>query len=167
MSELNPYAPPQADVTPQILPGSMPLASPWIRLAAQIIDTIIASILIAPIMFLTGYFGRLAESGGGFNLEMMLWAPIQLAIVVAINWTFLLNGQTIGKKLLKVRIVRKDGSAIDRNRIITHRLLPVWLVSNIPFINFALLVDALCIFRAGHNTLHDDFADTKVVVAEA
>jgi uncharacterized RDD family membrane protein YckC len=166
MSELNPYAPPQSDVTPQIFPGAMPLASPWIRLAAQIVDGIIAVILITPIMFLTGYFGRVATSGGALNFEDILWVPLQLAIIVAINWTFLLNGQTIGKKLLKIRIVRKDGSPIERARIITHRILPVWLIGSIPFINFALLADAICIFRPGRNTLHDDFADTKVVVAE-
>ena len=85
--------------------------------------------------------------------------------MLAINWNFLLQGQTIGKKILKIRIVRKDGSPITRTRIITHRILPVWLVSSIPYANIALLADALCIFRAGRNTLHDDFADTKVVMA--
>lgn len=163
MNEVNPYAPPQADLTPEFAPGTQVLASPWIRLVAQIIDAIIAAIVITPLMFLTGYFGRAAE--GGVMLEAFLWAPVNLAIVLGINWVFLLQGQTIGKKILNIKIVRKDGSPIERMRIITHRILPVWVASNIPVVNLALIVDALCIFRAGRNTLHDDFADTKVIQA--
>ncbi|TDU70762.1 putative RDD family membrane protein YckC [Prosthecobacter fusiformis] len=166
MSEINPYAPPQADLTPEVssLLGQ-PLASPWIRLVAQLVDGLISAAVLLPLMYFSGYWARAAESVGQSFVESLLWAPVQLAIMIGINWTFLLQGQTIGKKLLKVRIVRKDGSPIDRTRIITHRLLPVWVVSNIPVVNLALIADALCIFRAGRNTLHDDIADTKVVVA--
>lgn len=171
MSELNPYAPPQADLTPEFGPTSQVLATPWVRLGAQIVDGLIAAVVILPLQFLTGYYGRVAEAaqaGSTMILEPFLWVPVNVLIMVAINWTFLLNGQTIGKKLLKVRIVRKDGSPIDRTRIITHRMLPVWIASVIPFIgSLAVLVDGLCIFRAGRNTLHDDIADTKVIQAPA
>lgn len=168
MSEVNPYAPPQADLTPLAGPDSKPLASPWIRLVAQIIDGIISGVIIASLMFISGYYSRVASAaaaGETLLLENLIWAPVQLAIMLGINWTFLLQGQTIGKKIMKVRIVRKNGDPIDRTRIITHRLVPVWLLGNIPFINLLLIVDALCIFRAGRNTIHDDIADTKVVEA--
>ena len=78
---------------------------------------------------------------------------------------FLQHGQTIGKKLVAIRIVRKDGKPIDAIRIITHRILPVQLAGQVPCVgSLAVLVDALLIFRTDHNTLHDDIADTKVVV---
>ena len=163
MSDFNPYAPPQADLRVETAPGSQPLASPWIRLVAQIVDGLVMMVIFVPIMFFTGYWSRATESEGAMGLEPFLWTPVQLAVMLAINWNFLLHGQTVGKKLLKIRIVRKDGSAIERTHIITHRLLPVWLVSSIPVINLLLLADALCIFRAGRNTLHDDIADTKVI----
>lgn len=163
MSDFNPYAPPQADLRVETAPGSEPLASPWIRLVAQIVDGLILGVIFLPVMYLSGYWSRAMASGGEMGLEPLLWAPIQIGVMLAINWNFLLQGQTIGKKLLKIRIVRKDGTPIERTRIITHRLLPVWLVSNIPYISIVLLADALCIFRAGRNTLHDDIADTKVI----
>lgn len=169
MSELNPYAPPQADLTPEFGPTSQVLASPWIRLVSQIVDGLIAAVVILPLQYVSGYFGRMteaAQAGSAITLEPFLWVPVNVLIMVAINWTFLLNGQTIGKKIMKLRIVRKDGSPIDRTRIITHRMLPVWIASVIPFIgSLAVLVDSLCIFRAGRNTLHDDIADTKVIQA--
>ncbi len=169
MSELNPYAPPQADLTPEFGPNEKPLASIWMRLVSQIVDGIIAAVILVTLQYLTGSFGRIqaaAAEGNIIVLESFLWIPVQIAVMLGINWNFLLQGQTIGKKLLKMRIVRKDGSPIDRTRIITHRFLPVALVANVPVIgSFAVLVDALCIFRGGRNTLHDDIADTKVVVA--
>lgn len=169
MSELNPYAPPQADLTPEFGPASQVLASPWIRLVSQIVDGLIAAVIILPFQYFTGYIARTTEAaaaGSPFILETLLWVPVNVIIMMAINWTFLLNGQTIGKKLMKIRIVRKDGSPIDRMRIVTHRMLPVWVVSVIPFLGSLLvLIDSLCIFRAGRNTLHDDIADTKVIQA--
>lgn len=168
MSEVNPYAPPQADLTPLAGPDSKPLASPWIRLVAQIIDGIIFGIALNILFFITGYYSRVtaaAMAGETLILESLLWAPVQLVLILGINWTFLLQGQTIGKKVMKIRIVRKNGDPIDRTRIVTHRIVPLWLLGSIPFINLLLFVDALCIFRAGRNTIHDDIADTKVVEA--
>jgi len=169
MSELNPYAPPQADLTPESGPNSQPLASRLFRLLAQLVDIVIMIAITAPLSFITGAYSRSAENaaaGQNFSLESILWGLAGIAIMFAINWNFLLQGQTIGKKVMKIRIVRKDGSPIDRKRIITHRMLPVGIVSMLGLPGgIAYIVDCLCIFRAGRNTLHDDFADTKVVAA--
>lgn len=169
MSDLNPYAPPQADLTPAGGPGAQPLASPWIRLVAQIVDGLIMMAVVLPLQFLTGYFQRSMEAAAAGNPvtpESLLWTPVGIVIALAINWNFLLQGQTVGKKVMKVRIVRKDGSPAERNWIVIRRLLPVWIASIVPVIGgIAVLVDALCIFRAQRNTLHDDIADTKVVTA--
>ena len=87
-----------------------------------------------------------------------------MAIFLAINWTFLQRGQTIGKMALKIRIVKKDGSPISAKDIIVRRLLPVQIAVLVPIIGIILvIVDALLIFRNKYNTLHDDIADTKVI----
>jgi uncharacterized RDD family membrane protein YckC len=165
MSEVNPYLPPQADIIPPSDPTTQPLASPWIRLVAQIVDGLIAGGITAICQLIAGYYTRIS-AGTVSMLEPILWSLLTMAIILGINWNFLLQGQTIGKKVMKIRIVRKSGAPIDRTRILTHRLLPVWVASVIPFIGgLAVIVDALCIFRSGHNTLHDDIADSKVVTA--
>jgi len=162
----NPYTPPQVDpLQPFAGTSALPLASPWIRLAAAIIDAIIIMAITVPAMFLTGFFSRMG--GGMFSHlgERVIWAVMGIAIYVGVNWVFLQNGQTIGKKVTGIRIVRKDGSPIDAIRIITHRILPVQLAGQVPCVgSIAVLVDSLLIFRTDHNTLHDDIADTKVVV---
>ncbi len=168
----NPYSPPQTEpLQPMHDPSARQLASPWIRLGAQLIDGIIIMVVTLPAMFLMGYFNRTITNqklgGGMFGMigEQLLWALAGIAIYIGINWVFLQNGQTIGKKLASIRIVRKDGSPIDAMRIITHRILPVQLAAQVPCVgSLAVLVDALLIFRDGRNTLHDDIADTKVVV---
>jgi uncharacterized RDD family membrane protein YckC len=168
----NPYSPPQAEPLQQAYDAFTPsLASPWTRLGAQIIDGLIVMVVTLPAMYITGYFTRAVANqtseGGMFGMigEQLVWAVAGIALYLAINWKFLQNGQTIGKKLTSIRIVRKDGSPIDAMRIITHRILPVQLAAQVPCVgSLAVLVDALLIFRSERNTLHDDIADTKVVV---
>lgn len=43
-------------------------------------------------------------------------------------------------------------------------MLPVQVAALVPIVgSIAVLIDSLCIFRSGRNTLHDDIADTKVI----
>jgi uncharacterized RDD family membrane protein YckC len=96
------------------------------------------------------------------------------AAMIAINWNFLRKGQTIGKMLLKLQIQdRISGTAMPAQRIITHRMLPIYgsyclAVLIHPMLaavaGIFILIDALCIFRPNRNTIHDDIAGSKVVV---
>jgi uncharacterized RDD family membrane protein YckC len=100
---------------------------------------------------------------------MILVSLLGIAIFLAVNIVFLKNGQTVGKKLLKLQVQRRtDGSILPVLEYILKRLGPIYAVNLAaviihPLINLAVLVDALCIFRPGRNTLHDDIAGTKVV----
>jgi uncharacterized RDD family membrane protein YckC len=158
MNEPNPYAPPQTGVVPE---NTQILATPWKRLCAQFVDGMIVLVISVPLQVMTGVYSRMSTLG---IVDELIWNLIGLILILVINWNLLQQGQTIGKKLFKLRIVRKDGSSTDRNWLISRRIAPLWVVSLIPVIGpVALLVDALCIFRAERNTLHDDVADTKVV----
>lgn len=165
---INPYAPPQTNITPAADPSQPhPLASPWRRLGASIIDSLIVMVIFLPVMWLSGYFTRVAQlamEGQSWTPEALLWAVFGLVIVIGVNWSHLARGQTIGKSIMQLRIVRKDGSPAERTHIILKRLLPLQVIAQVPYIGglFAF-VDSLCIFRAQRNTLHDDIADTKVV----
>lgn len=165
MSDLNPYAPPQTNPEPPRTPENAVLATPFERLGAAILDALILMAVIIPLEWVTGFIGR---AGRGFSVsflaEQIVWSAVGLGVWAAVNWTALQNGQTIGKRVAKLRIVRKDGSPIPAVRIITHRMLPVQVAAIIPVVGSILvLIDSLLIFRRARNTLHDDIADTKVI----
>jgi uncharacterized RDD family membrane protein YckC len=76
------------------------------------------------------------------------------------------NGQTIGKKLLNIKVVRKDGSRATFGRIFGMRYLLNTLITLIPMVGGLYgLVDVLFIFGAEKRCCHDYIADTIVVQA--
>lgn len=169
MNEFNPYSPPHAEEEISQDGGLVEAAqaSSGSRLGAHLIDMMISVAVFWVIAYSTGYIQRMhqaSEEGIGLLPERLMMQLVMTIIFLGINWRLLAQGQTVGKRLLKIRIVRKNGEPIERLRIITHRFLPVWLMYYIPFVgSFVMLVDSVLIFRSGRNTLHDDIADTKVI----
>lgn len=164
----NPYAAPRSNVIPPPLPGNALLpASRWHRFLAMLLDTLILMVVVTPLEWLTGSFD--APEPSSFSEAMyqtgnIFWSIVSFGVWLLLNWRLLDTGQTIGKRALKLRVVRKDGSPCDRNRIILWRTLPLQIVVFVPFIGiFIVLADAFSIFRSSRYMLHDDVADTKVV----
>ena len=76
------------------------------------------------------------------------------------------SGQTVGKKIVGIRIVRPDGGRASFPRLLFLRYLVPGLIGAIPLVGFLFaLVDALFIFAEDRRTLHDKIADTIVVNA--
>ena len=76
------------------------------------------------------------------------------------------NGQTIGKKLAGIKVVRSDGSKASLGRIFWLRNIVNAIPSAIPFLGSLYgLVDHLFIFGDKRQCLHDKIADTVVVTA--
>jgi len=170
----NPYLAPQAAIGKVSSPGEIELANRLTRLGASILDGLIQLVVIIPI------FAILASFTIGFDLEainifiagnLLLWTVLVLVVSItvflAINFRLLRNnGQTVGKRICNIKIVRSDGSPADVQRIVIFRYLPIWIVSQIPVIgNVLVLVDPLFIFRESRKCLHDDIADTIVIKA--
>ena len=73
------------------------------------------------------------------------------------------DGQTLGKKALKIRIVRyDDGGNPGFVKAVVLRALVNGLIGIIPLYG---LVDILFIFGAEQRCIHDHIAGTKVVAA--
>ncbi len=98
--------------------------------------------------------------------------PLMLAMgwvmdgVIIINVILLtVRGQTIGKLLLRVRIVRfNDGGRVGFLKVVMLRSFLFFAASLLGPVGLTVLaVDALMIFRQGRRCLHDLVADTKVV----
>ena len=128
------------------------LASRWARFSACVVDGVAFSIAFA---FVEA--GTFSNRGGlvAFGVLLLLG---QLAADV-----FLLTvmGQTIGKIVLGIRIVRADtGEAPGFVRGVLLRSVVNSVLSVIPFYS---LVDPLTIFRDDRRCLHDMLAGTVVV----
>jgi uncharacterized RDD family membrane protein YckC len=100
---------------------------------------------------------------GSFLIQLL--AGIGLFVLIQ-SYLLATQGQTVGKKLLGLRIVRSNGEAVAIGRMLGLRYFLGWIITMIPFIGalFAL-TDALLIFRDSRKCLHDNIADTIVVKA--
>ena len=145
---------------------------------APIMSRLIASFVDSALSFISCLVGImlivwLAKSGMMENPldAIRLHRPLNPAILVILGWTpallvvgqwYLLatSGQTIGKKLLMIRIVSESGSLPGFLRAVVLRNWVRALLSLIPFFG---LIDVLFIFSDSRKCLHDYIAGTKVV----
>lgn len=71
------------------------------------------------------------------------------------------SGQTIGKRLMKIKIIRQDGSPVDFVYGVALRNWPISIGAQvIPALG---LIDALIIFTEQRRCLHDMLASTDVI----
>lgn len=177
----NRFAPPRADVEDQAGDaGEMVDAPRGARLVAVLIDNVLPLILIGLILAavaLPAYENyRQAHAPGiepprsGSHHLTTAWAWLGgVALLAFYVWSVMLvylYGQTFGKRLMDIRVVRTDGSRVSFARFVFARWLPMFIVRFVPLFNvIAGLLDPLLIFRDSRQCLHDSIADTKVVTA--
>ena len=134
------------------------LASPWVRLAAVIIDGLIY-FAVAIVAAIIGFFAIGAETGA------VVLAVLAFIIVFVIQMVLLgSRGQTLGKIAMKVRAVDSvTGMHPGWARLVLLRTLLNGILTSIPFVGgIYWLVDSLFIFRSDHRTIHDMIAGTRV-----
>lgn len=172
----NNYAPPKSFVADVAADGDGPeKATRGSRLGASMLDGLILSLPFVPCYV----FAIPAIVHGGKPTALSAWTAIAASGVwfylalfaslctVTITAVFVhRNGQTIGKKLLGIKVVRKDGSRATLARIFWMRYALNTLIGLIPLIgSFYTLADMLFIFGAAKRCCHDYIADTIVVGA--
>ena len=174
-----PYTPPHAVVDePFQHEGGIVDATRESRLAAVFIDGLPVSVIVGVVVaiMLPGYlaYGKAVDAG----LEPPPSSDVFLGLTLGIGALSLLAyciynvvlvhryGQTFGKRVMKIRVVRTDGTRATFARIFVLRWLITTVAGLLPFlVGVASLVDALLIFRESRQCLHDSIADTKVVTA--
>lgn len=96
------------------------------------------------------------------------------ALVIALIY-FLLNGywlykdgQSIGKKIMGIKIVDEKGKIPPLGITFGYRFLIMLFVSSLPLVGWILfIIEVLFIFGKKRKCLHDYIADTKVIFAGA
>jgi uncharacterized RDD family membrane protein YckC len=168
MTTTNLYAPPGAVVAD--IGGVDALAEragPGTRLGATILDGIIFSVMVYLPLIVT-VFGMEAAAEGGSNPVLIAGGIVTLAGLIAWCWLTIKyvarNGQSIAKKLLHIKVVRRDGSRASVSRIFWLRNVVNTLIGMVPLLGVLYtIVDALFIFAEPRQCLHDKIADTIVV----
>ena len=154
----------QSDDLPQNEPGSE-LASPWVRLAAVIIDGLIYVAIVVVFVIIAALTSGAGQSDEEFPLAIILAAAVAVIIFLVIQMVLLgTRGQTIGKIALKIRIVDvQTGDHPGWARLVLLRAIVNGILTSIPFLGFIyFLVDSLFVFRADHRTIHDLYSGTRV-----
>ncbi len=155
------------------------LASPWARLGAYFVD----SLIFVPINY---FVQTLLLRAPSLSAQMQMsrqgspWRPsltgcflsmaLALFTYLALNYRLLKKGQTIGKFIFVLQIQRRYGGELFSVwELILKRWLPLQvsgflgIITTPKLAGLIFIVDALCIFRKGSNTLHDDIAGSRVV----
>ncbi len=166
MSVENPYAPPAADIE---VSEPTQLAGRGVRLGGSMIDGLIMMLILFPVMFATGYWDR-AMLGEQTGLDTILLGLLgAVGFFVLHGYLLAKRGQTIGKWMLKIRIVSiHDEKILPFWKVFVYRYLPLLVAGQIQVLGpIVSLVDPLFIFRADRRCLHDLVAGTKVVTVDA
>jgi uncharacterized RDD family membrane protein YckC len=164
--DTNPYAAPSeiSDRGEQPLLGRhyQPLATLWQRWLGAFLDSMIMGVLVFIPALGLGFMKTEDTARTVYD-----FLPLALPALVVLGVQAMLvtqTGQTVGKKLVRTRIITADGGAPGFVRGV---LLRTWLMSALGFIpvigSVVGLVDALFVFRADRRTLHDLVAGTSVI----
>lgn len=163
----NPYAPPQAPVGDVPPAGTTEPAERLSRLGASVLDGVIGMV-IAFVPLAAGLV--IIRVGPSVPGTIVAGALVAASGFVVWGWLTYVNvkrsGQTLGKKLVGIRVIRTDGSAASVGRIFWLRNVVNGLIGAIPLVGAIYsIVDILFIFSESRQCLHDRLADTIVVDA--
>lgn len=162
------FAPPQAHVA-DVATGEVVLANRGTRFVAALVDGIIVACVIWAVLMIPALRplveAQQKASVAGFSNVNIFSVVVGLAgFLLVQGWPLLTRGQTVGKMLFKLRIVRTDGSSVDPVRLLGLRYgIGILMNINVGVSMIWGLVDSLLIFRESRRCLHDSIADTQVI----
>ncbi|MCM8537666.1 MAG: RDD family protein [Lentisphaeraceae bacterium] len=169
--EANPYASPDSEEIVNTNEVKSEIAERGTRLVAVILDSLIGILFFLPAILILVLSGALGEGGDKAGPMMIVFAVVMLVSFLAlliINLRLIIkHGQTIGKKIMKIKIV--DFNTHEHpggGKIIGLRMIVTGLLGVIPIVGSIIsIVDPLLIFRESNQCLHDQIANTIVVKA--
>lgn len=144
-----------------------PLAAPLATLSQRLSAALLDGVPMAAIYHLT-LTGLPDENGSGGSPQLLYLCALLLLLLAACNLYLLATrGQTIGKKLLHIRIVAlENDDHPGLMRVFWLRSFLNALIASIPLFGLIpvySIVDVLFIFGGDRRCLHDRLAATRVV----
>ncbi|HTB82695.1 MAG TPA: RDD family protein [Candidatus Sulfotelmatobacter sp.] len=144
--------------TPEGIVFSQNLAGPVIRCIACFIDQLCIQVVMIVFSVIVGLLGVVS-----FNLAVALYAigyfAVNIGYGIFFEWSW--RGQTIGKKLLRLRVVDVEGMRLQFNQIVVRNLLR--FVDSLPAFYFT--GGLTCWLNSKCQRLGDIAANTVVIRA--
>lgn len=162
---------PRAAPPPERSASSRPrhdLASRGSRLGAALLDGLLGLLFVAPALYALGLFEGAGVGSVSTADQIGLTIAGLCGFLILHGYLLYTRGQTVGKRLVGIRIVRRDRSRARFGILVGLRVVPVSLAAQIPLFGpFLTLLDILFIFGAERRCIHDRIADTVVIRASA
>jgi uncharacterized RDD family membrane protein YckC len=154
--------------TPERVPLHFALASIGNRFLACAVDhalQVFTMLLVALVFLWTGYWAHLGDRVS----QMPKWLLAAVIILVFVLWSgyfavfeWLWNGQTPGKRMLRLRVIREDGRPVTLWEAAARNLLRVFDMMPFPFYSIGLV----SVFISDRDQRVGDFVAGTVVVRE-
>jgi uncharacterized RDD family membrane protein YckC len=142
--------------TPEGVAFSYPLAGPVIRCLAWMIDLLVVGV-ISQALSLIAKMAGIISADFGMALATVAYFAVSIGYTIATEWAW--RGQTIGKRLLKLRVMDAQGLRLQVNQVVIRNLLR--FVDMLPV---CYLVGGItCLVDARARRLGDIAANTVVV----
>jgi uncharacterized RDD family membrane protein YckC len=142
--------------TPEGIEFSLLPAGPVIRCMAWLVDFCcmsVISMILAKLITLITIF----SFGLGMALQIVTFFVVQIGYGIVLEWLW--RGQTVGKRLLRLRVVDVQGLKLQPSQVILRNLLRV--VDALPL--FYCLGGLVCWFNGRAQRLGDIAANTMVI----
>jgi uncharacterized RDD family membrane protein YckC len=168
---MNAFSPPKANLEGgAVEAGAQRLAERGTRFAAILLDIVVflpVAIIAGVAIALTSKGANGQPPGAGFAIAVGLASLAGLALFIYQIVLLSTKGQTLGKRWMKIRIVKLDGSMPGFVHAVLLRMWVNGLICGIPYLGAIYsLVDILFVFREDRRCIHDLIASTRVIVAE-
>jgi uncharacterized RDD family membrane protein YckC len=117
--------------TPEGIVFSQRLAGPVTRFLAWFIDQLLIQVILIVVGVLLSLLG-IFSSGIALAVSVIGWFVIGVGYGIFFEWSW--RGQTIGKRLFRLRVVDVEGMRLQFNQIVVRNLLR--FVDELPFLYF-------------------------------
>lgn len=165
VDEKNTHTPPASPLAPLLADSESQLASRGDRLKAALVDAVIGTVLMLPIFWY--FWNELQQSVVAAQLLLIINVYGFIAMILANGYLWNKYGQSIGKRVVGIKIVDMNGHKPPLWKI---AILRHWTMSLGGFLGsvgrLIPIVDTLFIFGKSRRCMHDYIAGTKVVRAK-
>jgi uncharacterized RDD family membrane protein YckC len=152
--------------TPENIEVEFELAGPGSRFCALLIDTLYTGLIVLALGLLLLLLGLAVLPFGGRTGEWLLavmWVIVAVLIsdFYYILFELLMRGQTPGKKVLKIRVLREDGTPVTANEVLVRNIIRL-----VDFLPVGYVVGAVVMFMNPLWKRLGDVAAGTIVVKE-
>lgn len=142
--------------TPEGISFSLRLAGVPVRLAAWFIDALVMGAILTALTQLLPILGVL---GSGFRDFVLTIAIFLVQILYAATLEWYMRGQTVGKRLLHLRVMDAHGLPLTPAQVLVRNLMRA--IDSLPL--FYLVGGTACVLSRHYKRLGDMLASTVVV----